>query len=348
MMIPPYRARLHRLLLSLAAAYNLAFAAWTVFAPQAFFEWFEMDPPRYPAIWRCLGMVVGVYGLAYAYAARRLDRAVPFVLLGLIGKVLGPIGWVMTVHSGEWPIRTFTLILFNDLVWWLPFTLLLLEGTALGARLRGVAAGACATANFLAAVAMALLLRPGTEVIGDVGRRIAYLTVHPLAWRLGWGIWVTAALALLAFYAWWGAFVPRQRTAIAAFLLATAGLCADLLAESLYIGWLPHRYTTIAPLARLLTGAVGNGLYTVAGIVLTAATPALPGGLRWCGWGIWGAGLVLSACSLVGDAMGMALSTAVLFVLFPPWVVLMGRTLGARTQVDRSEQGDGRAIGGAP
>ncbi|PYS94744.1 MAG: alkyl hydroperoxide reductase [Acidobacteria bacterium] len=95
------RASFYRLFFALAAAYNVAFAAWAIAWPRGFFDLFAMDAPRYPAIWRCLGMVVGVYGLGCAYAALRLDRAHPFIALGLLGKTLGPIGWVATVHGGE-------------------------------------------------------------------------------------------------------------------------------------------------------------------------------------------------------------------------------------------------------
>ena len=72
-------------------------------------------------------MVVGLYGLLYAYAAVWLERALPIILVGLIGKILGPIGWVMAVKSGEWPWHTFPLVLCNDLVWWLPFGLFLVK-----------------------------------------------------------------------------------------------------------------------------------------------------------------------------------------------------------------------------
>src|SRR5262249_14135234 len=126
------RAPYYRTIFGLAAIYNLAFGLWAGFAPQAFFDLVGIDPPNCPAIWRCLGMVVGTYGLAYAYAAWRLDRGEPFIAIGLLGKVLGPIGWVLTVYSGEWPARTFTLILFNDLAWWLPFGLYLIDRAGLG------------------------------------------------------------------------------------------------------------------------------------------------------------------------------------------------------------------------
>ena len=85
----PSRARLYRLVFVSAAVYNAAFGLWAGFWPQSFFTRFDLPAPNYPAIWSCLGMVVGVYALGYAYAARHLDRAMPFVAIGLVGKLLG-------------------------------------------------------------------------------------------------------------------------------------------------------------------------------------------------------------------------------------------------------------------
>jgi hypothetical protein len=308
----------------LAAAYNVAFGAWAVLWPGSFFEFCAMEAPRYPAIWRCLGMVVGVYGLGYAYAAWRLDRAFPFIALGLVGKLLGPIGWVATVHAGEWPARTFTLMLFNDVVWWLPFGLFLLEGTRVGARLRASAPYACGILTLLAAIAIPLVLAPGTEMVRDPSARVEYISRHPALWRWGWSLWIAAALSLIGFYSWWAARVRSRTLGIVALVLAIAGIGGDLLAQSLYIGWLPAAYHRIAPLARLLTGAWGNTLYTLAGILLTIQSPWLRGPARACAWSIWAAGLALGVFSWTGDRLGMAVSMGLLFIFFCPWVVWMG------------------------
>jgi hypothetical protein len=83
------------------------------------------EQPRYPAIWQTLGMVLGLYGLLYLYAAYRTERAAPIIVVGLLGKVFGPIGWVLAVSSGELPLRTLPLIAFDDLIWWVPFALCL-------------------------------------------------------------------------------------------------------------------------------------------------------------------------------------------------------------------------------
>src|SRR6266849_2261142 len=128
--VSDFAARMYRLIFSAAAAYNIAFGLWASLVPREFFRVFRLDVPRYPGIFACLGMVVGLYGVGYAYAAWRLDRAFPFITIGLAGKILGPIGWVMSVGSGELPARTFPLIVFDDLMWWLPFAMFLLEATA--------------------------------------------------------------------------------------------------------------------------------------------------------------------------------------------------------------------------
>src|SRR3989442_10292330 len=129
------RVPYYRIVFTLAALYNLGFGLWAGFSPGSFFDRFELRQPPYPAIWSCLGMVVGTYGLGYGYAALRLERATPFIAIGLLGKILGPIGWLVTVHSGEWPARTFPLVLFNDVVWWLPFALFLIAVAGLACDL---------------------------------------------------------------------------------------------------------------------------------------------------------------------------------------------------------------------
>ena len=322
-----YRARLYRLTFVAAAAYNGAFGVWAGLFPRSFFSAFDLAEPRYPSIWACLGMVIGLYGLGYAYAAWRLDRAAPFIAIGLLGKLLGPVGWIAAVASGEWPTRTFTLIMFNDIVWWAPFGLFLADETRLGAKLRATAPYICAALNLAALTAMATMLRPGTEMVPLVDDRVRYITDHPALWRGGWLLWTAAALSLACFYAWWGSYVRDVRWAIAAVSIASAGLICDLFAESLLIGWLPRDYDRLAPLTTLLTGAAANGLYTAAGITLTLASERLPRALRAMAWTAWVAGIALTACTLAGAVTGIAVATTVLFLVFCPWVILVARSL---------------------
>jgi hypothetical protein len=104
-----------------AAIYNLAWGGLVVLFPLAPFRWAALPLPNYPEIWQCLGMVIGVYGVAYALAARDPLRHWPIVFVGLLGKVLGPIGFLLAALDGRLPWRAGWTILTNDLIWWLPF-----------------------------------------------------------------------------------------------------------------------------------------------------------------------------------------------------------------------------------
>ena len=109
-----------------AAAYNVLFGALVVLFPAAWFAAADLPAPNYPALWQCIGMIVGVYGIGYACAARDPLRHWPIVLVGLLGKVCGPLGFLDAARQGALPWRCGWLILTNDLIWWLPFGALLL------------------------------------------------------------------------------------------------------------------------------------------------------------------------------------------------------------------------------
>jgi hypothetical protein len=109
----------------LAAAYNVAWGTLVVVAPLAPFRWAGMAAPNYPQIWQCVGMIVGVYGVGYAIAARDPLRHWPIVLVGLLGKVLGPIGFALSALQGDLPWIAGWTIVTNDVVWWMPFACIL-------------------------------------------------------------------------------------------------------------------------------------------------------------------------------------------------------------------------------
>lgn len=111
--------------LVLAGGYNLAWGAFVVCFPSLLFQWANMDLPRYPEIWQCVGMIVGVYGVGYLIAAFDPLRHWPVILVGFLGKVLGPLGMVHAIWQGRLPLAAGWLSLTNDLVWWLPFALIL-------------------------------------------------------------------------------------------------------------------------------------------------------------------------------------------------------------------------------
>lgn len=84
---------------------------------------------NYPEIWQCVGMIVGVYGIGYLIAAGDSRRHWPIVLVGLLGKILGPIGFVGALWLERLPLAFGATILTNDLLWWIPFILILRDAS---------------------------------------------------------------------------------------------------------------------------------------------------------------------------------------------------------------------------
>jgi small multidrug resistance pump len=113
------------LCLVVAGVYNLAWGAVTVLWPQWLFTLTGMEQPTYPFIWQCVGMIVGVYGIGYLAAAPDPVRHWPIVLVGFLGKIFGPLGYAMGVADGTVPVAFGVTLPTNDLIWWIPFGLML-------------------------------------------------------------------------------------------------------------------------------------------------------------------------------------------------------------------------------
>jgi hypothetical protein len=111
--------------LRLAAVYNLAWGTLVILFPLAPFHWAGMEEPNYPELFQCIGMIVGVYGVGYWIAAADPYRHWPIVLVGLLGKIFGPVGFLVSALKGTLPWIAGCTILTNDLIWWLPFFLIL-------------------------------------------------------------------------------------------------------------------------------------------------------------------------------------------------------------------------------
>lgn len=116
--------------LKLAGIYNLLWGAAVVLLP----KWTlsltglnggDFPAPRYPELWQCIGMIVGVYGIGYWIAGSDPVRHWPIVLVGFLGKIFGPIGLVMSLLKGTLPFQMVATCVFNDFIWWVPFAMIL-------------------------------------------------------------------------------------------------------------------------------------------------------------------------------------------------------------------------------
>jgi small multidrug resistance pump len=113
--------------LRLAAIYNVLWGSFVIFFPNLFFDLLGMERPNYPELWQCIGMIVGVYGVGYWLAANDPIKHYPIVLVGFLGKVFGPIGFAQALLTNRLPLSFGINIIFNDLIWWIPFFNLLRE-----------------------------------------------------------------------------------------------------------------------------------------------------------------------------------------------------------------------------
>ena len=100
-----------------AAIYNLFWGLSTLLFPQFFFQFIGLPSPNYPVIWQCVGMFVLVYAPAYWWAANNPFRFRHLILIGFLGKICGPIGYLWFAARGELPISFGWTILTNDLIW---------------------------------------------------------------------------------------------------------------------------------------------------------------------------------------------------------------------------------------
>lgn len=183
-----------------------------------------------------------------------------------------------------------------------------------------------------AGLVMLLVLRGGTEAEPSLTARMAYVDAHAGAWRTGFAVWMTAGMSVLAFYAWWASAVRRRRIALAALVVAGAGLACDLTGEALYMR-LPllagdaAGFEHLQRVGTVLTSVFANGFYTAAGVLLTLGTPGLPRPVRALAWVVWTAGIALSVCGAVGWAAGLVAASGVLFPALVLLSLLLPRAL---------------------
>lgn len=110
-----------------AALYNFVWGTVNILFPTLLWDTLGLDQPSYLPLWQVVGMFVLVYAPAYYWAGRHPDKYGHFILIGLLGKLFGPIGFVYSALTGQFPLLFGVTIITNDLIWWIPFSLYLRE-----------------------------------------------------------------------------------------------------------------------------------------------------------------------------------------------------------------------------
>jgi hypothetical protein len=313
-------AAAHRRLFRAAAVYNVAFLLWAVLAPGQFFALIGATGAEpFHWLWQCIGMVVGVYGILYWYAAGHLDRGAPIIAVGLLGKVLGPLGWAWNFAHGRIAAASFCVIAANDIVWWPGFAGFLLRDFDARVRLRLLAIALFA-AHAIGAALLAVAALPEVMHADEPTRRVC--------WTLAWVLWCVADVcsppfvcALVRRYAPDAA--PSLRRWLAALIVVAA--VGDFALNVYYAALVgPATGSITDPLLRCLSLTVTNGLFAVAYVVLSVALwragrlprwTALLGVPAWLG----AAGLCLNGVGLLPGSE--PLFAGLLVTFFCAWLV---------------------------
>ena len=115
-----------------ATVYNAVWGTAVGLRPQLLLDWMGMTAAQQAAggtvpllLSACIGMFVGVYAIGYGCVALDPARFWPFALLGLCGKVLGPLGALLHVALGHLPPTALLVNVLNDFIWWPAFFALL-------------------------------------------------------------------------------------------------------------------------------------------------------------------------------------------------------------------------------
>ena len=124
-----------------AAAYNLAWGLVVIVWPVSFFRLIGMPLANEIASWQALGMMVLVYAPAYLWVARDPMRHRHLVVIALLGKLLGPLGFLWALHGHTLPLLFGLTILTNDCLWWPAFTTFLIRAARGSGGWRALLAG---------------------------------------------------------------------------------------------------------------------------------------------------------------------------------------------------------------
>ena len=118
--LPEPRRTWYRWSFRAAAVYNVVWGVVVILLPGRTLDLAGIETDGVGRLfWQCIGMFVLVFAIGYAVAARQPERYAVFILIALLGKVFGPVGFVYgAFHLGELPTSLGWTIVTNDLIWW--------------------------------------------------------------------------------------------------------------------------------------------------------------------------------------------------------------------------------------
>jgi small multidrug resistance pump len=85
------------------------------------------DPPVELFLWQGMGLVIMLFGIGYLIASTNPLQHWAVILIGFLSKSLGPVGMAWSVNRGSVSRNVLYLIPINDLIWLVPFGLILIQ-----------------------------------------------------------------------------------------------------------------------------------------------------------------------------------------------------------------------------
>jgi hypothetical protein len=206
----------------------------------------------------------------------------------------------------------------------------------MGAYRRAYVAWVSVAIHVLACLAL-MAAAGGTELVSEMGDRQSWVLQHTALWVVTWLLWALASMSLLAFCCVWAGRLlelraPRTPVLLSCFVIAV-GVAFDLCGETLNMTWLTDPARSLADFAwgarayNVLSVAVANGLYCIAGLWLSALSwraGFLRGSVGVLGVTMWLVGLALTGMALVEFGPGIIVTGGLVMALYIPWATLVG------------------------
>ncbi len=115
--------------LMLSAIHSITWGCFIVLLPgPAAVVYGLAETPHDLFLWQGTGLVIVLFGAGYAIAASNPYQHWVVVLIGLLAKVCGPIGMLVAVLRGEISVDVLWLLPVNDVIWWDPFVIIVIQG----------------------------------------------------------------------------------------------------------------------------------------------------------------------------------------------------------------------------
>lgn len=126
---PSSQPRWDRICLAVAALQCLIWGPFIIIAPTRSALVYGFNQPLTDSfLWQGMGLIILLFGLGYSLAATNPTQHYSVVLVGLLAKILGPVGMMWAVLNNEVSAGVLWLIPIHDVIWWIPFSIIVIRG----------------------------------------------------------------------------------------------------------------------------------------------------------------------------------------------------------------------------